>query len=117
MTREEFITKYTELTAAQAAANPEFAAFRDAVLQDYDALDQANTSLEAIIAEHQTLNENYSKLQSAYTRLYMTNPAIAPTPANPIANPEPTNPTPEPIKQPEGPTIDTVLHDLTAKPD
>lgn len=111
MTREEFIAKYTELTAAQAAANPEFAAFRDAVLQDYDALDQANTSLEAIRAEHQTLNENYSKLQSAYTRLYMTNPAIDPAPANP------TNPTPEPIIKPEGPTIDTVLHDLITKPD
>lgn len=118
MTREQFITRFTELTAAQAASNPDYASFREEVLKDYDALNQANVSLEAVRQEHQTLQNNYSSLQSAYTRLYMTLPIPSPNP-NPT---QPTNPTPEPNStpnpnpnpQPTTPTTDDIIKQLTS---
>ena len=112
MTREEFITKFTELTAAQAATNPEYASLREEVLRDYDELNQARLSLDAIRVEHQNLEQNYNQLQSAYTRLYMTNPAVGTPTPNPSPNPEP-NPSPAPNPTPDGPTIDSILAEMT----
>lgn len=116
MTREQFITRFTELTAAQAASNPDYASFRDEVLQDYDALNEANVSLEAVRQEHQTLQNNYSSLQSAYTRLYMTLPIPSPTPNPTDPNPTDPNPTPNPNPnpQPTTPTTDDIIKQLTS---
>lgn len=118
MTKEQFITRFTELTAAQAASNPDYASFRDEVLQDYDALNQANVSLEAVRQEHQALQNNYSSLQSAYTRLYMTLPIPAPNPnpdPTPNPNPDPTpNPNPNPNPQPTTPTTDDIIKQMTS---
>lgn len=116
MTREQFITRFTELTAAQAASNPEYASFRDEVLQDYDALNQANVSLEAVRQEHQTLQNNYSSLQSAYTRLYMTLPIPSSNPNPTDPNPTDPNPTPapNPNPQPTTPTTDDIIKQLTS---
>ena len=114
MTREQFIARFTELTAAQAASNPDYASFRDEVLQDYEALDQANVSLEAVRQEHQTLQNNYSSLQSAYTRLYMTLPIPTPNPSpDPTPNPNP-DPTPNPNPQPTTPTTDDIIKQMTS---